>query len=294
MTISWEDPRLDITTNVLGTFNDLAEISRIVHRFGARLLVDGAQLVAHRQVEMGVLGIDYLAFSAHKAYAPFGSGALMVRKGLLPFSSDELAEIRASGEENAGGIAALGKALLLLKRIGLDVVQEEEQALTAHALYGLARVPGLAVFGIRDPCSPRFARKGGVIVFEVKGLMASEVARALAEQGGIGVRYGCHCAHLLIKRLIKINPLLEQFQGVLLTVLPQVSLPGLTRISLGLENTTQELDTLLEVLACLTRQPRGAALSSPAGLQKEMDDFLISAAGRVYESPERINMKETL
>ena len=73
-------------SNVLGTFNDLAEISRIVHRYGAHLLVDAAQLVAHRKVEVEGCGIDYLAFSAHKVYAPFGSGALLVRKGLLNFT----------------------------------------------------------------------------------------------------------------------------------------------------------------------------------------------------------------
>ncbi|MFZ2420017.1 MAG: aminotransferase class V-fold PLP-dependent enzyme, partial [Anaerolineae bacterium] len=81
-------------SNVLGVFNDLAEISRIVHRYGARLLVDAAQLIAHRKVEMAACGIDYLAFSAHKAYAPFGTGALVVRKGLLQFSSAELVRCR--------------------------------------------------------------------------------------------------------------------------------------------------------------------------------------------------------
>ena len=150
-------------SNVLGTFNDLAEISRIVHRYGARLLVDAAQLVAHRKVEMAGWGIDYLAFSAHKVYAPFGTGALLARKGLLSFGPAELELIRSSGEENAGGIAALGKALVLLQRIGLDVIQEEEQALTARALAGMAQIPGLKLYGIKDPDSPRFAQKGGVI-----------------------------------------------------------------------------------------------------------------------------------
>ncbi len=126
-------------SNVLGVFNDLAEISRIAHRYGARLLVDAAQLVAHRKVEMAACGIDYLAFSAHKVYAPFGTGVLLVRKGLLTFSPAEMERIRSSGEENAGGIAALGKALVLLQRIGLDVIQEEEQALTGRALRGLAQ-----------------------------------------------------------------------------------------------------------------------------------------------------------
>ncbi len=179
-------------SNVLGVFNDLAEISRIVHRYGARLLVDAAQLVAHRKVEMEECGIDYLAFSAHKVYAPFGSGVLVVRKGLLNFSPAELELIQSSGEENVGGIAALGKALVLLQRIGLDVIQEEEQALTGRALRGLAQIPGLKIYGIQDPDSPRFAQKGGVIVFGLKDIMPNRVAKELAEQGGIGVRYGCH------------------------------------------------------------------------------------------------------
>ena len=215
-------------SNVLGVCNDLAEISRIAHRYGAHLLVDAAQLVAHRKVEMERCGIDYLAFSAHKAYAPFGTGALVVRKGLLHFSSAELALIQSSGEENVGGIAALGKALVLLQRISLDVIQEEEQALTGRALRGLAQIPGLTLYGIKDPASPRFAQKGGVIVFRLEGIRANRVAKELAERGGIGVRSGCHCAHLLIKRLLNIPPLLEQFQGMILTLFPQLSLPGRT------------------------------------------------------------------
>ena len=70
-------------SNVLGVFNDLAGIAQVVHRYGARLLVDAAQLVAHRTVDIASSGIDYLAFSAHKAYAPFGTGVLVARKGLL-------------------------------------------------------------------------------------------------------------------------------------------------------------------------------------------------------------------
>jgi len=82
-------------------------------------------MVAHRKVNMQDVGIDYLAFSAHKVYAPSGTGALIVRKGLPGFSSAETELIRSSGEENPGGIAALGKALNLLQRIGLDLIREE-------------------------------------------------------------------------------------------------------------------------------------------------------------------------
>lgn len=281
-------------SNVLGVFNDLAAISRIVHRYGARLLVDAAQLVAHRPVDMEAWGIDYLAFSAHKVYAPFGSGALVDRTGLLKFSPEELALIRSSGEENAGGIAALGKALALLQRTGLDVIQEEEQALTARALHGLAQIPGLRIYGIQDPDSPRFAHKGGVIVFGLEGAMAPQVARELAEQGGIGVRYGCHCAHLLIKRLVNIPPALELFQGVIVTLFPRVSLPGLTRVSLGIQNTAEEIDALVQVLVRIARQPRTEVdnsfdfaqdrpfASTETGAQKQMESFAMAAAQRIY------------
>ena len=141
-------------------------------------------------------------------------------RGCCNFSPAELELIRSSGEENVGGIAALGKALVLLQRIGLDVIQEEEQALTARALRGLAQIPGLKIYGVKDPDSPRFAQKGGVIAFDLGDIMPSRVAKGLAERGGIGVRYGCHCAHLLIKHVLHIPPLLQQLQGLILTLVP--------------------------------------------------------------------------
>jgi selenocysteine lyase/cysteine desulfurase len=275
-------------SNVLGACNNLAEIARIVHRYGARLLVDAAQLVAHRKVEMEEWGIDYLAFSAHKVYAPFGTGVLLARKELLNFAPDELAQIQASGEENAGGIAATGKSLLLLQRIGLDLIEEEERALTERALRGLAQVPDLEVFGIKDPASPRFSRKGGVIVFRLERMMADRVARELAERGGIGVRSGCHCAHLLIKHLLHIHPLLAQFQGMIVSLFPQVSLPGLTRVSLGIENSVGDVDELIRVLEGIARQPRAGAdnpfASTKTAVQRQMDEFARAAAQRVFGS----------
>lgn len=266
-------------SNVLGVYNDLAQFNRIVHSYGARLLVDAAQLVAHRRVEMETWGIDYLAFSAHKAYAPFGTGVLVARKGTLHFNPAELEQIRSSGEENVGGIAALGKALVLLRRIGLDVIQEEEQALTARALRGLAQIPGLTIYGIKDPDSPRFAKKGGVIVFGLKGVVPSRVAKELAARGGIGVRSGCHCAHLTVKRVLEIPPLLEQLQGLILTLFPKLELPGVVRVSLGIENSADDVDTLLRVLGEIARKSRAGV---DKDVQRQMDDFARFAAQRVY------------
>ena len=272
-------------SNVLGACNDLAQIGRIAHRFGARLLVDGAQLVAHRKVDLAACGIDYLAFSAHKAYAPFGTGALVVRKGLLNFGADELESIRSSGEENVGGIAALGKALVLLQRVGLEVVQQEEQALTAQALCGLAEIPGLTVFGMQTPDSPRFARRSGVIAFNLRRKMADRVAAELAEQGGIGVRSGCHCTHVLVKRMLGVPKPLEEFQRLMLNVFPRLSLPGVTRVSLGIENTPEDVEALLDVLSQISR--RAAVVGNPfrrrkTPIREEMEAFVRAAVDRVY------------
>ena len=238
-------------------------------------------------------GIDYLAFSAHKAYAPFGTGVLVARKGLLDFSPAEIEPIKASGEENVWGIAALGKALVLLQRAGLERICEEEQALTARTLRGMAQIRGLTIFGIKNPDSPGFAQKGGVIVFNVKGAMANVVAKELAMRG-IGVRYGCHCAHLLVKSLVKISPTLERFQGMFVTLFPKLRLPGLTRVSLGIGNNTEDIDTLIRVLGNIARQPRSPvpADRSPehevspgmtrANVRKQMNDFVLAASQRVY------------
>jgi selenocysteine lyase/cysteine desulfurase len=89
-----------------------------------------------------------------------------------------------------------------LHRIGLDLIQKEEQELTSKALNGLSKIRGLKIFGISDPASTSFAYKGGVIVFNLKSMMAHQVAKELALRRGIGVRSGCHCAHILVKHLM--------------------------------------------------------------------------------------------
>ena len=266
-------------SNVLGICNNLPEISRIVHQQGARLFVDGAQLVAHRKVEMERCEIDYLAFSAHKVYAPFGTGVLVVRKGLLKFSPSEMELIKSSGEENRSGIVALGKALLLLQRIGMDLIKEEEQILTKQALRGLSKIPGLTIYGVKDPESPGFDYKSGVIVFTMKGMMAPRVAKELAEKGGIGVRTGCHCAHILVKHLVGVPPALERFQKLIAKLFPGIKFPGIVRVSLGIENTPEDVDTLIKTLDKIARKSYSSKM---ADLQKQMDDFVMSAAKRVY------------
>jgi selenocysteine lyase/cysteine desulfurase len=276
-------------SNVLGTCNNIKEISRIVHQYGAKLLVDGAQLVAHRKVNIVENGIDYFAFSAHKVYAPFGCGVLLCRKGLLNFNTEEMEHILLSGEENSAGIAAIGKSMVLLQRIGMELIWEEEQALTRRMLRGMEQIAGLKVYGIRDTDSPGFVHKIGVVVFSLKSIMPSKLAKELALRSGIGVRFGCHCSHIIIKHLLKVPPFLERFQRLLVTLFPKLRLPGLLRVSLGIENTEADVDTLIRVLSEIAGKSETKADTNSAStkltrekVQKQMKDFTKAVAMKVY------------
>jgi selenocysteine lyase/cysteine desulfurase len=265
-------------SNVMGSFSNIEEISRTVHKYGAQLLIDAAQLIAHRKIETDKWGIDWLAFSAHKVYAPFGTGVLVARKGLINFKPDELEQIRLSGEENAGGIAALGKSLLLIERIGFDLIQEEEKALTKRALNGLNKIDGLKVYGISDPESPLFSQKGGVIVFFLKGIMSNNVAEALAVQRGIGIRSGCHCAHILVKHILGVSPGLERFQKVIFNLFNGLRPPGVARVSFGIENNAEEVDIFLSVMKNIA----GKKLLAKGDVKQQNKAFVKDAEMKVY------------
>jgi selenocysteine lyase/cysteine desulfurase len=281
-------------SNVLGVFNDLSDISKIVHKYGAHLLVDAAQLIAHRKVDMERSGIDFLAFSAHKVYAPFGTGVLVVRKGLLKFTPAEIEKIKSSGEENPGGIAALGKMFVLLKRIGMDLIRKEEQYLLKHLLNGMSHIPDLTIHGIKDTDSPRFAQKGGVVSFHMKDILSNKVAKELAERRGICVRNGCHCAHMLVKYILNVSHPLEQFQKIMLTLIPGISLPGTVRVSLGIGNNKEDTDIFVKILNEIIRghRMRGQGNFSNSNdrtpplsrslVLKQMKAFTEAASNKVY------------
>jgi len=240
------------------------------------------------------LDIDYLAFSAHKVFAPFGSGALIVKKGMLNFRSDEIIRINASGEENAGGIAAMGKSLLLLQRIGFDTIQDEEQKLTALALNGLKDIPMVNVYGTRNSLSPNFLHKVGVIVFDIKDRMAGGIANKLAFNRGIGVRYGCHCAHLIIKYLFDFTPFLVGFQKAILRVFPMIKLQGMVRISFSIENTESDVAILLEEMKKIVLKTdssrsktqsatiNGEYFIEKAEIKKQIRQYIQEVKERVY------------
>ncbi|MFC1808185.1 aminotransferase class V-fold PLP-dependent enzyme, partial [Candidatus Omnitrophota bacterium] len=141
---------LNGASNILGTINDVTAAAALAHQYGAEILIDAAQLAPHRQIKMQEWDIDYLAFSAHKMYAPFGSGGLMVRRKATQYKMLRAAALKTK-DMNIVGIAAMGKALDLLGRIGMELLQAHEMELTAYAIEQLSQIEGVKLYGITDP-----------------------------------------------------------------------------------------------------------------------------------------------
>lgn len=284
-------------SNVLGTFNDIEAISKIAHKYSARILIDGAQVAAHRNVSIDKCGIDYFVFSGHKVYAPFGSGVLLIKKEYISADDSELQRIRTSGEENVAGIAALGKAIELLQRIGIDVIEKAEKKLVHRLLKGFSEIPDIEIFGIKDLNSKKINQRGGVISFCMKNIPHNLAAKELAEQGGIGVRTGCFCTHLLVKHLLNINSAVNfsaKAGFVLLPKLTRIFLPGIVRVSFGIENTEDDVDVLIKILKKIANKQispvnkllalnrNGTPFLPGTNEQKQMQEHLKTHIQKVY------------
>ena len=289
------------TSNVLGTVQNLVEISGISHKYGANLLVDAAQSAAHRGIDMVADGVDILVLSGHKMYAPFGAGVLVTRKGLLGNGIGTV--LRQNERENSAGIAALGKAMNLLQRVGMETVAKEEGELTQNVLHGLTENSGIELFGLTDPGDPRFRNRAGIVAFRLKKVPHNRVVKELAEKGGIGVRDGCFCAHIIVKDLLHIHPFREKLAEWLLYLLPGLShpsslLPGLVRVSLGIQNNEKEIKRLIDVLKEISEMPRtwvdrfiaskhnGTPFMKRTATEKEMDAFTRGYVHKVFDSVE--------
>lgn len=270
-------------SNVLGTCNNLEEAGNLVHRYNAHFMVDAAQLIAHRKVNMKDSQIDVLAFSAHKAYAPFGCGVLVAKKGILKFDDAKLKSIKLLGEENPGGIAALGKSLLLLQRIGFDAIGETEQKLLHSTLSGLKKIEGVKIFGMNDLASKDLVHKIGVTGLDIKNMAAGAIAQKLAYRKGIGVRIGCHCAHLIVKQLAGFNFFIETLQRIVVGLFPNLTLQGFLRVSFGIQNTEEEVDILLEELENIARREKPLKSKSPKSENKEKQNEIKEGKKRLEE-----------
>ena len=255
-------------SNVTGYVNPIHEIARIVHRYGAKLVVDAAQLVAHRVINMAGRckeeQIDFLVFSGHKMYAPYGVGAIVgltsYLNNLQPFLQgggavdvvldDEVIWSQApylheAGTQNYLGVMALVAAMQVLKNTGFNAIEEHESRIKNYLLKELSQIPQIILYGDIDYSRNRL----GVIVFNVKGMHFEEVAFKLANYYGIATRYGKFCAHPYVDRLLQIN----EAKGQMSEPTHQGEDIGMVRISLGLYNTLEEAKDFICCLKCLIR-----------------------------------------
>src|SRR5512140_2625560 len=141
----------------------------------------------------------------------------------------------------------------------MPVVEAQEQALTDKLVADLAALPDVEIFGLKDPTDPRFKARTGVVAFSARHVPHNLVGQELAERAGIGVRCGCFCAHLLIKELLHIRPLRARAADLGLLAAPSFTarlLPGLVRVSLGLENRPSDIARLLATLKLIVEARR--------------------------------------
>jgi cysteine desulfurase / selenocysteine lyase len=271
-------------SNVTGHMPDIHRLATLAHAAGARILVDAAQLAPHRRIEMGAIDdpghIDYLALSGHKMYAPFGVGALIGRRdtfeqgepemrggGTIRFvSTDDVAWAAAPERDEAGtpnvvGAIALAAAIDALERIGMDAIAAHEATLTAHALRGLATVPGLRIYGDHDPRGA--PQRLGVIPFEVAGVPHDRVAARLAAEHAIGVRNGCFCAHPYLAHLLQLDDAQRRAVQRRLAADDHRDSPGLVRISFGAGNTLDDVDALIAALQAIVMQAKAGGRRHP-------------------------------
>jgi selenocysteine lyase/cysteine desulfurase len=257
-------------SNVTGEVWPLADLARLAHRHGAQLFVDAAQLAPHRPIDMAAAGIDMLAFSGHKLYAPFGAGALvgrlaagepLLRGGgaIRLVTLDEVVwadapERYEAGSPNVIGAVALAAACRRLLATGMETVAEHERRLTTRLVAGLLTVPGLRLLTLWPG-----ADRVGVATFAVEGHRDTDLAEALSVRHAIGVRHGCFCAHPLMSKLLDVPvATMERLHGELRAGGTPV-LPGAVRASLGVGTTERDVDHLVAALHTEVSPLRAAA-----------------------------------
>jgi selenocysteine lyase/cysteine desulfurase len=208
-------------SNVTGEVLPIAELAALAHEFGARIVVDAAQLAPHRRINIAADSVDYLAFSGHKLYAPFGAGVLVGRPDWLDAGTPHLAGGGAvrdarldtvswttgparheGGSPNVLGAAALARATQVITALDEQQWHDHEDAIRSFLVEGLQEIDGVSVHHIfEDSARPGGPGTIGVVNFSVAGYDAGLVAAYLSAEHGIGLRDGRFCAHPLLKRL---------------------------------------------------------------------------------------------
>ncbi len=225
-------------SNALGTVNPVEEIVALARTHGAKVLIDGAQAVAHVPVDVQRLGCDFYAFSAHKLYGPTGVGVLFAREDILetmpPWQGggDMIATVTferstwnalphrfEAGTPHIDGVIGLGAAIDWIRRVGIERIAAHEHALLEHATRAVSAVDGIRLLGTART-------KAAVVSFVLSGVHAHDVG-TLLDQEGVAIRTGHHCA----------QPVMDRF-GV----------PATARASFAAYNDASDVDALVSAL----------------------------------------------
>ncbi|KAJ3130061.1 hypothetical protein HK098_006773 [Nowakowskiella sp. JEL0407] len=269
-------------SNVTGVLNNIHKIATMTHAVGGQIYVDCAQIIAHRNVDMKRLNdpehLDYIAFSGHKMYAPFGTGVLIGRFDMFESTlhpdtpgggtvmlveQDQVHwakgwEREENGSPNTVGAVALLAAIRQMQQIGMENIARHESELTAYALAKMRKIHGVKIFGPMaeipiDQITPEFVLETvvGAIPFQVEGLnsyLTNKVSAILSHEYGIGIRSGCFCAHMYVSKLIDISK--EDFARMAhaMKMKDRTNLVSLCRASFGLQNTMKDVDHLILAL----------------------------------------------
>jgi selenocysteine lyase/cysteine desulfurase len=251
-------------SNVTGYVNPVHAIAKMAHRYGAEIHVDGAQMVPHLAFDMKPYDskehIDYLSFSGHKMYAPFGTGVLIGPKATFQNADpllkgggavrlvspqfvdwDDPPARDEAGTSNVMGVVALVAAIKELESLDMVEVHNQEKRLIDHAIERLRAVRFLKLYSSQEKDEARIS----LISFAVEGINQHVVAQILSDEFGIAVRSGLFCAHPYVEKLLHMSQKdIEVFRRD-----PDLPFPGLVRISFGLYNQIEEIDIFLDAIA---------------------------------------------
>ena len=293
-------PRLLAITgasNVTGWVPPIDAIVQAAHERGVPVLVDAAQLAPHRPLPTTA---DFLAFSGHKMYAPFGAGALVGPRAAFadgdPFLAgggavdlvdlDEVVwtdppEREEAGSPNVLGAVALHAALDALDGIGWDAIRDHDDTMARCLHEGLRRIPGVRLLGHSAAAS---ADSLPVATFLVEGVPHSLVAARLSAEQAIGVRHGCFCAHPYLLRLLDLRPgEVSDYRDAVLRG-DRRRMPGAVRASAGLSTTEGDIHRLVEAVEDIAR---GGDPPVPYEQDEHTGDFWPHTADPAWSSRDR-------
>ena len=265
-------------SNVTGIVNPVHAIAALAHAYGAWIIVDASQALAHAPLPISDTGaperqLDALVFSGHKLYAPGSPGVAVVRRSLLDGQEpDEVGggmvddvsltgyqvtprfpDREEAGTPNILGAVQLGAVLNMLQRVGMAQIHAAEQTRLRQLLTGLASIPGLRIYGDPDPDrTPRL----GTVAFNLAGLEHGLVAAVLNDYFNVAVRNGCFCAHPYVRELLKPELWALELDPDAEDVAWQLKAwQGMVRASLGLYTTAEDIEALLAGLRDLQSRP---------------------------------------